>query len=166
MPGCQQVSIRSLFRLRPSRKEEPKAAPLKGNENIEGPSLNPRMDPILLLFFKTEIYHVYAYRNIRTFQKRLDGQLIDIKRISQSKSHADYEVTSTLWDIDPRFRSRNIKAGTASGILRIKKDTGDIAVVYPMSFDHNGQILLKAKTVLLKAFEKGEFPEKTGFASG
>lgn len=107
-----------------------------------------------------------ASRNIRTFRKRLDGQLIDIKRISQSKSHADYEVSSTLWDIDPRFRSRNIKAGTASGILRIKKDTGDIVVVYPMSYDNSGQILLKAKVVLLRAFENGEFPEKTCYASG
>jgi len=107
-----------------------------------------------------------ASRNVRAFQKRLDGQLIHILRISQSKLHADYEVTSTLWDIDPRFRSRNIKVGTVSSILRIKKDTGKITVVYPMAYDEDGKILFKAKRVLLKAFEKGEFPEKTGYASG
>ncbi|GAA6140163.1 hypothetical protein NBRC116583_39110 [Arenicella sp. 4NH20-0111] len=107
-----------------------------------------------------------ASRNVRTFRKRLDGQLIHLIRISQSKVHADYEVTSTLWDIDPRFRSRNTKAGTVSSILRIRKDTGEITVVYPMAFDGNGKILLKAKRVLLKAFEKGELPEKTCYASG
>jgi len=104
-------------------------------------------------------------RNVRRFHKRLDRQLIQITRLSQSTLHADYEVTSTLWDIDPRFRSRNIKVGSVTGILRIDKGTGEIYVVYPIAFDDDGGVLLKAKRVLSKAFEKGEFPVKTGWAS-
>lgn len=105
-------------------------------------------------------------RNIRKFQKHLDAQYIEIERISQSKQNVDYLVTSALWDIDPRFRSRNIKAGSASCILRINKSTGKITVVYPLAFDESGRILSRAKQALNKTYDNGEFPEKICWASG
>lgn len=105
-------------------------------------------------------------RNIRAFKKRLDGQYIEISRISKSKNYFDYQVTSTIRDMDPRFRSRYIKAGSSTGIIRIYKETGNMEVIYPISLDTNDQNLLKAMSVLSKAFRKGELPEKTCYASG
>ena len=105
-------------------------------------------------------------RNVRKYRKRLDSQLIEITRISKNKKHADYEVTSAIWDIDPRFISRNIKVGTATGLVRIDKTTGEITVVYPMVLDYEDKVLSRAKHVLSKAYENGELPEKAGWASG
>ena len=105
-------------------------------------------------------------KNIRTFNKKPDLQYIQIERLSKSKQYVDYEVTSTLWDNDPRFRSRHIKVGSVTGVLRINKTNGEIIVVYPIAHDKSDKILLRAKHILTKAYKNGEFPKKTCFASG
>lgn len=105
-------------------------------------------------------------KNIRHFQKRLDHQLIDIERVSDKKDYAEYSISTAISDIDPRFRSRNIRVGIATGYLRIYKETGQIEVIYPIPGDDKESILRRAESVLLKAYANNEFPVKTCFASG
>nr|WP_159063728.1 hypothetical protein [Thaumasiovibrio occultus] len=105
-------------------------------------------------------------RNIRSYRKHLDGQHLGIEKIRATKHYVEYAVTSALWDNDPRFRSRKIKVGSSTGVLRIYTDSGQIDVVYPLSFDPEGRVLAKAKGKLLAAFHEGNLPEKTYFASG
>ena len=105
-------------------------------------------------------------KNIRHFKKRLDHQLIDIERVSDKKDYAEYAVSTAISDIDPRFRSRNIRVGIATGYLRIYKDTGQIEVIYPVPGDDKESILRRAESVLRKAYANNEFPVKTCYASG
>ena len=106
-----------------------------------------------------------AARNIREFGVHVDSQCIDILKLKDCKLYVDYEVTSTLWDIDPRFRSRSIKAGSTTGILtgilRLYKESGEVDIVYPILHD-KGVVLAKAKACLNRLFDKGEYPDKTG----
>ena len=104
-------------------------------------------------------------KNVRRFSKRLDSQLIELTKISDKPNIIEYEVTCSLWDYDPRFRSRSIKVGNVTGIFRICRKTGDISVIYPVAYD-DGRVTMRAKRVLEKAILNGEFPDKTGWASG
>lgn len=105
-------------------------------------------------------------KNIRLFKKRLDHQLIDIERISDKSEFAEYSVTTSVWDIDPRFRSRNLHVGTATGYIRLYKETGSFEVIYPVPGDEKGSIIERAESVLRKAHLKNEYPVKTCFVSG
>lgn len=105
-------------------------------------------------------------KNIRHFQKRLDHQLINIEQVSNQKNYAEYSVSTAIYDIDPRFRSRNIHVGIATGYVRIYKNTGQIEVIYPVPGDNKESILRRAESVLLKAYANNKFPVKICFASG
>lgn len=105
-------------------------------------------------------------KNIRKFEKKLDHQLIEIERVSDKKIYAEYSVSTRITDIDPRFRSRHICVGTATGYVRIYKDTGIFEVIYPVPGDEKGGILRRAESVLLKAHQKNEYPARTCYASG
>jgi len=105
-------------------------------------------------------------KNIRHFAKRLDHQLIDIERITDKSSFAEYAVTTKVSDNDPRFRSRSIRVGTATGYIRLYKETGNFEVIYPVPGDDKGSIIKRAESVLRKAHIKNEYPIKTCYTSG
>lgn len=105
-------------------------------------------------------------KNIRHFSKRLDHQLIDIERVSDKSDFAEYAVTTKVSDHDPRYRSRSIRVGSATGYIRLYKETGSFEVIYPVPGDDKGSIIKRAESVLLKAHLKNEYPVKTCFASG
>ena len=104
-------------------------------------------------------------RNYREFNRRLDTQHIGIEKIRSEKLHIDYQIVATIRDNDPRHRSRSIVVGTFIGVVRLYKETGKICVVYPIMLD-NGQVLDRAKSVLIRAHQSGSYPDKTVYASG
>ena len=104
-------------------------------------------------------------KNIRNFSLHPDGQCVDMEKLKETSDYVDYSITATLWDIDPRLRSRNIIVGSTTGIFRLHKSTGNIDIVYPILHD-KGIVEAKAKHRLLKLYKEGVFPEKTGHYSG
>ena len=105
-------------------------------------------------------------KNIRSFKNRLDHQLIEIDRVANKSKYVEYSVSTTVWDIDPRFRSRYIRVGVAIGYLRLYKESGEIEVIYPVPGDDRGVIQNRAASVLTKAHLEGEYPVKTCYAAG
>jgi len=51
------------------------------------------------------------------------------------------------------------------GILELSKKTGEISIVSPMDSDKNGSISQRASVKIYKHWMKGEFPDKTCWAS-
>lgn len=105
-------------------------------------------------------------RNVRERSLKLDAQLIEIAKLSTGRKYVDYEVSSSLWDIDPRYRSRYIKVGLSTGVVRVNIETKETSIVYPLLHDVEGHIMKRAIFVIEKAVANGTFPEKTGYASG
>jgi|GEM_PF-2334843 len=98
--------------------------------------------------------------------EQLDWQLISAERNENSRSYVDYEVTSTAWADDPRHKSRAIKAGSATALIRLHKESGEVEILYPFPEAANSSILMAITHKLLKHHERQEYPEKVVYACG
>jgi hypothetical protein len=89
-----------------------------------------------------------------------------IEKGKEMQAFADYFFIATVWDKDPRFRSRSMIVGETRGLLRLDKQTGAMELLYPMPEDKDERRFRSACAVLRRHWQDGELPEKTMFACG
>ena len=75
---------------------------------------------------------------------------IDIVKIKEDDTHAEYEFSTS---------ENNV------GIIVIRKSDGHVSEVVPAPDDNLGRIFERAAWALMRHWKKGEYPEKTCWAS-
>lgn len=103
---------------------------------------------------------------ILTANENLDWMLIIGVLNKNTKTYADYEVSSDIYTTDPRNSKRAIKSGTASALIRIYKETGEIDVLFPFPESANPKVLNRISSLIVKNHQKGIYPKDITCACG
>lgn len=98
--------------------------------------------------------------------RRLDWMCVDIEKDSETEDEAHYFFTTTIWDKDPRFASRSMFVGVTRGLLAIRKESGEIALLHPMREDDNEKIFRRACQKIGQHWKSGELPDRTSYICG
>lgn len=98
--------------------------------------------------------------------RSVDWMCIGILLDKEKPDYADYFFESSVWDKDPRFKSRSMKVGVNRGLMRLNKGSGTIELLQPMPEDRDEERFRRAATKLKKHWEAGEIPKATQFACG
>ncbi len=96
-------------------------------------------------------------------KRYVDSTYIEIEKDSETLNYINYVFYANVWDKDPRFNSRLINVGKNKGLFGMDKRNGIIKLLTEMPEDKNGIIFNCAATTIYKAWETGEYPNKTFF---
>jgi hypothetical protein len=98
--------------------------------------------------------------------RHVDSMLIDLRRDVETEDYADYFFACTVFDKDPRFRTRSMIVGNNVGLLRITEATGQIELLRPMAEDEGNHRYMKAASTVARHWREGKLPEFAIYASG
>ena len=99
-------------------------------------------------------------------QQFLDHQLIDIRKVAEDESCADYIFGCGLWVPDETHHGKNRQHQTNLGRVRIYKSDGEVELLSAMPGDVGERRASATAYKLNKHWQNGEFPRTTQYASG
>ncbi len=100
-------------------------------------------------------------------KRHLDWMCIDIEKIAETDTDADYRFSCDVREPDPESRKNRWKiVGQNQGFFRISKATGEVTLIAAMPEDEDNRRYLRAAARIIRHWQKQELPDKTMFACG
>lgn len=91
---------------------------------------------------------------------------VGIEKIAEMDEVVQYVFVSDVREPNPKLRRRIMVIGQNQGVMQVTKATGEVTLIEVMPEDEGNVRFTRAAMKVRRHWEKGEFPNKTMFASG